>query len=136
MVIDHPGLPRAKGRARFGQGRVFTPKRTADAEKSLKSAAREAMQGEPPYRCAIWLSIVFVFEVPKSWSVKAQEAALFHVFKPDIDNLVKLVKDSLNKIVWSDDSIVAVWGPTYKVYGPAAATRIHIRPATILDIYG
>ncbi len=46
------------------------------------------------------------FLVPQSWSQKRKREAVWKTSKPDADNLAKLVKDSLNKIVFRDDAQV------------------------------
>ena len=58
---------------------------------------------------ALEVYILFVMPIPASWSKKKQREAAgrYHVKKPDADNLVKGVFDSLNKIVWKDDNQVA-----------------------------
>ena len=50
------------------------------------------------------LRLIFLFEPPKSWSRKRREAALQNpkTTRPDVDNLVKAVLDSLYK----EDSVV------------------------------
>ncbi len=58
----------------------------------------------------------FIFEIPmaKSWSKKKKSEMLgqLHQQKPDLDNLIKAVKDSFGK----DDSHVAVYTSAKKVW--------------------
>jgi len=46
--------------------------------------------------------------IPKSWSRPKRLAALHkpHVSRPDVDNLIKFVNDSLNDVLWIDDAII------------------------------
>lgn len=47
----------------------------------------------------------FYFEIPKS-TPKKNRAEAVHTKKPDLDNLVKFIKDCLNGEAWKDDSQV------------------------------
>jgi Holliday junction resolvase RusA-like endonuclease len=46
--------------------------------------------------------------IPDSWSgvKKERHDGAMHTSKPDIDNLIKGLFDSFNKIVWKDDNQV------------------------------
>lgn len=103
--------PVAKARARAGAGgRFYTPKKTSDYEAIVALQAKIAMEGRAPIDSACCLSLVFHIPIPKSWSQKKQYSALLGTVlptsKPDLDNLIKAVKDGLNGIVWADDSQV------------------------------
>lgn len=52
------------------------------------------------------LYVAFFFEVPKSWTKAKKASNPFHVSKPDVDNLIKGIKDALNGIAYKDDSQV------------------------------
>lgn len=91
------GEPASKARARFtGRGskvRAFTPERTREAEARVASAylaAAKRPNGE---------------DVSTAFGITAE----FHLGRNqrrDIDNMVKLVLDGLNKVAWEDDSQV------------------------------
>lgn len=103
--------PVAKARARAGAGgRFYTPKKTSDYEAIVALQAKIAMFGLPKFESACCLNLVFHIPIPKSWSQKKRAQAisgeLKHTSKPDLDNLIKAVKDGLNGIVWVDDSQV------------------------------
>ena len=52
-------------------------------------------------------------------------APLWHTSKPDADNLGKFVMDSMNKIYWKDDSVIAdLW--IIKQYSDKPRTEIEI----------
>ena len=55
----------------------------------------------------IAMYVDFMFEQPKSWSIKKKHETLWHTSKPDIDNLQKGIKDALNGIAYVDDSQVS-----------------------------
>lgn len=69
----------------------------------------------------------FTMPIPKS--LRKRDVALvdagkyYHTKKPDLDNLVKFVKDCLNGVAWKDDSQV-VKLTAVKVYGREPETRI------------
>lgn len=114
IEIEIPGPVRGKGRPRFVRrtGRTYTPTETANYEAFVRLLARDAMQGrEPipqgvPVRCRVEVTMA----VPQSWSRRKQEAAIEGARptkKPDIDNIAKILGDSLNGIVWHDDAQIA-----------------------------
>lgn len=71
------------------------------------------------------VKMIFFMPIPKSWSKKKKDQAVgeFHTKKPDADNLVKGVFDSLNKLVWKDDNQVCKI-LAKKIY--ATEPRIHL----------
>jgi Holliday junction resolvase RusA-like endonuclease len=125
--ITIPGTPTAKGRPRFSRrsGRAFTPKKTQEAEDTLKQRAMALLMSQPglPLRGPLRLEATFTSTVPKSWPKKKREAARAPTGRPDVDNLLKLATDALNGIVWVDDSqIVTI--VCRKVYGDVPSTRL------------
>jgi Holliday junction resolvase RusA-like endonuclease len=56
----------------------------------------------------ILVDVTFYMPIPSSWSGKKKERynGQIHKSKPDIDNLIKGLFDSLNKIAWKDDNLV------------------------------
>ncbi|MED4532338.1 RusA family crossover junction endodeoxyribonuclease [Metabacillus fastidiosus] len=77
---------------------------------------------------ALEVEISFMMPIPKSWSnVKRQQmVGEYHTKKPDTDNLVKGVFDSLNKLVWQDDNKVAKV-TAVKSYGEVPGMEIVIK---------
>jgi Holliday junction resolvase RusA-like endonuclease len=61
-----------------------------------------------PSERPILADITFYMPIPNSWSQIKKERmnGAVHKSKPDIDNLIKGLFDSLNKIVWKDDNLV------------------------------
>jgi Holliday junction resolvase RusA-like endonuclease len=61
-----------------------------------------------PSNCPILAEITFYMPMPQSWSQKKKDRynGSIHRSKPDIDNLIKGLFDSLNKIAWKDDNQV------------------------------
>ena len=120
-----PGEPVAKARARsvalmkdgkpvLGPGGrpimvKYTPEKTVVYENLVRLAAERAMAGAPPREGALRLTVGAVFTIPASWSKKRQtEAVNGPVTKrPDLDNVVKAIKDGSNGVLWRDDCQVA-----------------------------
>lgn len=73
----------------------------------------------------ISMQIEFFFTIPKSWTKKKKESALWHTSKPDSDNLIKGVKDALNGIAYLDDAQVCSISATKK-YSDRAGIMIEI----------
>lgn len=102
-----PCNPVGKARARVTRNGTFTPKKTVDAERMIELTARTLRGFAPLIEGPIRLTIAAKFEYPKSWSTKRRYATFWHTSKPDDDNVAKLVRDALNKVLWHDDSQVA-----------------------------
>jgi Holliday junction resolvase RusA-like endonuclease len=130
-AFEIPGIPVAKGRARFsargGFARAYTPKKTRDAELTLAARAMEFRPAEPLGE-PLKLTVTFVLPVPQSKPKKWLAAPPAHTTKPDLDNLLKLLKDALNGVFWLDDKqIVEVWAA--KRYGSVPRTMVTIEVA-------
>ena len=142
ITIVISGEPVAKGRARFCKsGYMYTPERTRTWETHSKTIAGIAMDGKPPLTCPIGLYVVAVLPVPQSWSKAKRQAALdkrrLPTGRPDVDNYLKAVMDSFNKVVWEDDSQV-VYVKCLKIYGTETRVIVIVTPlaeAPIEDIY-
>ena len=70
----------------------------------------------------------FEMPIPKTLEKKFAKGSgdIRHTKKPDLDNLVKFVKDCLNKQVWHDDSQV-VFLRGVKYYGHDPKTTLEIK---------
>ena len=124
-----PGTARGKGRPRFGNGRTYTDAATINAEAWVRACAIPhcpAVPLEGPL--AVRLDVGFI--VPASWSrtkrAAALDGALRPTGRPDADNLIKLVCDPLNGLLWRDDSQVVELTVT-KRYAEA--------PGSVLTVY-
>lgn len=121
------GRPVGKGRPRFGNGRTYTPKTTADAENLVASRARQIFA--EPYSSPVGVTIIAIFEPPKSWSKKKRAEHLWrpHEQKPDGDNIAKLVLDAMSGIAYDDDKR-ATTIKIEKIWGEPARTVIRVQP--------
>ena len=83
-----PGEPVSKERPRFSSktGHAYTPVKTRDAEKAI--ANRYVRESGKRFAGPVSLSIVFFMGTKR---------------RKDIDNMTKLIQDSLNGIAFEDD---------------------------------
>jgi len=111
VAFTIPGRISGKGRPKFARRgnfvTAFTPKKTANMEAVVRQFGAEAMRGMPPLEGPLVLEIAVSINTPRSWSKKKKAAARYVTGKPDADNVVKLIGDSLNGIVWADDSQIS-----------------------------
>jgi Holliday junction resolvase RusA-like endonuclease len=97
LRVDTP--PRSKGRPRvLPNQRAYTPKATVDAERVVKEAWQGA--GYPKLDGPLSMSIEFD---PKGYTITLAEAQHSSKMRADLDNLIKLVGDGLNKVAYNDD---------------------------------
>lgn len=108
--FEVPGKVIGKGRPRLNSytGIVYTPTRTKDYESLveqyflLKYPRFKALEGR------IKINIIAYFSIPKT-TKKADinemlENNISPTKKPDIDNIVKSILDSMNKFAFKDDN--------------------------------
>lgn len=107
IAIVIPGEPKGKGRPRLGKGFTYTPKDTVNYENLVKvcymdQAKNLKLDGE------LKATIIAYYSIPKSTSKKKRvemvEERIRPTKKPDLDNVAKIVLDSLNKVAFDDDS--------------------------------
>lgn len=113
MKILIEGKPMGKGRPRFTMAtkRAYTPEATANYETLIKLAYQQQSNGLTfPIDCELEVNIVAYFPTPRSASKKKKAAMLSGEInptsKPDVDNISKIILDSLNGIAYRDDSQV------------------------------
>lgn len=101
---------KARPRMNTYTGKAYTPTKTKNYEYLVKQSFllkypnAEALEGRAS------VSILALFQVPKSTSKKNSEKMLNKQIsptkKPDIDNIAKIVLDALNKLAYKDDTQV------------------------------
>lgn len=136
ITFSLAGDPQGKGRARaFRRGNFighYTPEKTRSYEGMIRTAAMDAMGGQPPVDVPVEIVLRAVFPVPPSWSQKKRDAALRGEIKPakkpDIDNVIKAWTDAMNGVVFRDDALI-VAGSFAKTYGPQALVAVTVRAA-------
>lgn len=127
------GEPKAKARHRTGRtkdGRMIQypdPK----SKKNMDDFLTIAMQHKPPkpLDVPVHLNVIAYMQIPQSWSNKKKGLALRGLIrptkKPDMDNLLKFIGDSLNGRFWVDDKFI-VLASISKVYSDRPRWEIRI----------
>ncbi len=127
-----PGKPYAKKRPRFSRksGRAFDPAENSKAEASIGHLA--AKHFAAPLAGAVAVEVIATFAIPQSWSKRkaAEHIHRPHTQKPDGDNLLKAVKDALNRIAWADDGQVYD-ARVRKVWGQVDQTVVFVETADV-----
>lgn len=130
--FEVPGRPQGKERPRFvRRGRyvtTYTPKKTHDYEKKILAAFKDKAKGKKLLG-AVKAEIAAIYEPPKSVSKKTKEKMLTgeipYTSKHDLDNIEKVIADSLNKIAYEDDSCINEMH-SYKLYGEKACCQVRL----------
>ena len=102
------GDPQAQERAKFrvitsGNRHIpvaYDPPKSKNAKKNIAKQAKLFVRMYYDMHVPIRMSLTFIMPRPKSLPKKFTQ----HVRKPDVDNLVKLVKDALSKVLYHDDA--------------------------------
>jgi Holliday junction resolvase RusA-like endonuclease len=93
-----PVTPVAKGRPRFSRnGHAYTPAKTRTFEAEVRKMLM-LFKMPAPMEGPLWVSMRFIMPTPKRCPRKHPSV------RPDIDNLMKGVKDAANGILWNDDA--------------------------------
>ena len=107
-TLTIPGKAQAKQRPKITRSGNFTPKPTASYESYVKMLYVQAKL--PMFIGAVSLVVDVFMSVPVSDSKKNRALKLNNQIlptkRPDLDNIVKSIKDALNKVAWADDSYV------------------------------
>lgn len=124
-----PGPPVAFARAGANGTRRYTPAKQARWMKVAQHYAAIQYGPLPPVTDAVAIRVVATFAIPKSWT-KARKAAAIagsarHTSKPDASNLLKIVEDALNGVVFVDDAQV-VSARVEKTYGAEAKVTVTV----------
>lgn len=121
------GRPVAKARPRFyrrgNHVGTYNDQTTEEGRWMLQASGQ--IKEIVPEGTPITLRCLFCMPIPKSMSKKQREATIYHIKRPDLDNLVKFVKDCLNGLAWRDDSQVSELFAG-KVYSDEPRTEIWI----------
>jgi Holliday junction resolvase RusA-like endonuclease len=127
------GSPKAQARHRsFKRGNFTGTYDPSSEKKEILASIVQDQAPKEPLTGAISLDVTFYLPRPKGHygsganALKLKGSAPeWHTSKPDIDNLEKLVQDSLNKIFWKDDSQICLIS-CRKLYSEKPRTEIFI----------
>jgi len=112
--------PTGKGRPRFTKtGRTYTPEKTLNKESEIRYAL--SMLDAPLFSGPVEVVIKTFFIKPKS-----AKKRVHHTVKPDASNILKLVEDAANGILYDDDKQI-VKCTISKEYGETERIEIEIR---------
>ena len=113
ITFKVPAVPIAQPRQRSamvaGHMRNYTPaKHPVNVFKAaVQLAASQAYDG-PPLAGPLSLQATFVMPRPKNKIWKRRPMPRYHhAIRPDADNLLKALKDSLSGVLWRDDAQIA-----------------------------
>lgn len=105
---------------------VYTPNSTKDYENLIKQYFQIKYPKYIPFENRVCVNIKAYFKVPKTTTKKdkalIEEGKLSPTKKPDIDNVVKIVLDALNKMAFKDDNQITklqvekLYGEEEKIY--------------------
>ncbi len=105
------GEPKGKGRPRFNRstGNAMTPKDTVNYETLVHMEyLAQCNDLRFPDDAMLDMRIIAYYSIPKSASKKKKAAMLAGEIrptkKPDMDNVIKIIADSLNQIAYRDDT--------------------------------
>ena len=108
--FEVPGKVIGKGRPRLNSytGVVYTPTRTKDYETLVEQYFLLKYPRFKPLEGRIKVNIIAYFSIPKTTKKSEINEMLENnkspTKKPDIDNIVKSILDSMNKFAFKDDN--------------------------------
>lgn len=110
--IDIPGKPlgkqRVKPSCRGDKVILYTPEQTVNYETYVKTLFLQRFPDWQPWGLeeSISCTIYAYFSIPKTTKYKTNLMAqniIYPNVKPDVDNIAKIILDSLNQIAYADD---------------------------------
>ena len=114
IEFTYYGEIRGKGRPRFRKVgnfvSTYTPNETRDYEMSIKESfisqcgTEETYFNNEPLRMKLEIYQAIPKSVSKKKTQEMLEGKIYPTKKPDIDNILKSVCDSLNKVAYQDDT--------------------------------
>jgi Holliday junction resolvase RusA-like endonuclease len=128
-----PGEPQGKGRPRFtarnGFPRAITPEKTASYESLIKAMYWQEYGNLKLETGPVSMVIRAYYGIPPSASKRRKAAMIAGEIrpckKPDVDNVVKVVADSLNGVAYRDDTQI-VWLHCEKWYSEKPRVEVVI----------
>lgn len=107
------GEPVAQGRPKFttvsGHAKAYDPEKSANYKSHVRYEALK-VRPDKPLEGALSLTVTAYRSIPKAFSNKKRNLAMIGEIrpttKPDLDNVIKGIKDALKGVIWNDDSQV------------------------------
>jgi len=116
LNIEPKALPRARHTVRATYATSYYTKQHKETFDDYKIAVLTALKSLGHIKLPIYdkhsciaLKLTFYMKLPQSWSNKKKLSYenKYHTSKPDLDNLIKMVLDRGNTLIWEDDNIVS-----------------------------
>lgn len=120
--FEVPGTIKGKGRPRLNSytGTVYTPTTTKDYEYLVEQYFMLKYPKFKPLTGRLSVNIIATFNIPKSTKKQDMQEMLVNAIsptkKPDIDNIVKIILDAMNKFAFKDDTQITKL-TVEKIYG-------------------
>ena len=129
-----PGAPKGKQRPRVcrinGRSITYTPKQTVEYENQIRSIYFKVANFKFERHIPLEIAILALFELPKNVSKKVRALMLngeiLPTKRPDGDNIIKIVLDALNGLVYHDDAQICKINFTKK-YAEKPETKVLIK---------
>lgn len=136
MTIEFtiPGSPKGKQRPRVcrikGRSITYTPKQTVEYENQIRAISFKVANFKFERHIPLEIAILALFEPPKSVSQKVRDLMLageiLPVKRPDGDNIIKIILDALNGVLYHDDAQICKIHFTKK-YAEKPETKVLIK---------
>lgn len=127
QIYEIEGRPIPWMRAGRKGGRYYDKqtKEKNSAQLKVKSCGNRFFSHSDPLK----VTMEFHMPIPSSWTKRKKKGISHkpHSSRPDIDNLLKFVNDTLNKILWEDDALIYEIHAR-KFYSEEPKTRIYVEP--------
>ena len=124
-----PGTPVAKGRPRVTKWGAYTPEKTVNYENLVQFSYIEKYKDTDPLEGYLKIEMYFFMPILESTSKKRKklmvERKILPDKKPDLDNMMKSIADSLNGIAYKDDKQI-LEAHIYKFYAEEPRAEVII----------
>ncbi len=112
MIYEFEVIGEIKGKARprlnTYTGNIYTDSNTKNYENLIKQYFKVKYPRYIPFENRVKVKIIIYLKIPQNTTKKnrklIEEGLLSPTKKPDIDNVVKIVLDALNKMAFKDDN--------------------------------
>ena len=122
------GRPRVTSRGKFAH--AYTPAKTKNYERLASNTYLEKYNYDDQLKGPIEATMECYFPIPKGFTKKVKKFIsnnkVYYTKKPDIDNIVKSVLDSLNGLAYEDDSQIIKLS-VKKLYSDNPRVELHLK---------
>ena len=146
IPLEPTGQMRPRASVRGGHAFVHKDKKQASRESAIMAHVAQNMpvgRFEGPLLLGVRAYLPLPKSKPKAWLAQARAGLVRPTVKPDLDNLIKQVKDCLTQMgVWEDDKNVVEYLPgTGKYYSTEPRWEIEVvswaaKTQTVEELFG